>query len=320
MPPSPRLLSVAALAGFSLMGLAACGDNAASTNQTTGTTDTGGGGAGGTGSASGGTGGGEQHTTPDPMFLPKPTSTCPELAQGTITVSPDGKPRDVRIWMSEAATTMDGPIVFFWHGVGGSPEDATYALGPTVMEQLAAMGGILAAPVHDPGAGQFPWYLTLGGGDESDLRVMDEVLACAIEKVGVDLRRIHSVGFSAGAMNTTQVGWRRSGYIASVVTFSGAQIGSPPDQDPNNLYPAMVVHGGPEDVVVINFKDNSEKYAQGLKDEGHFSFLCDHGKKHTIPADIRVPAWQFLLDHPFGEQPEPYSGGLPSGFPAYCSL
>jgi predicted esterase len=310
-----------ALVGLPLTLLAGCGDDTADTTGQSTTTDTGGGGGSGGDAGGGGTGGDPTaHTSPDPMFVPEPTGACPELAQGTITVSPDGKARDVRIWMSEAAAAQDGPIVFFWHGVGGSPEDASYALGSTVMDEIAAMGGIVAAPVHDPAAGQFPWYLTLGGSDESDLRVMDEVLACAIEKVGVDLRRIHSVGFSAGAMNTTQVGWRRSGYVASVVTFSGAQFGSPPEQDPNNLYPAMVVHGGPQDVVVINFKDNSEKYAQILKEAGHFAFLCDHGQEHTIPADIRAPAWQFLKDHPFGEQPEPYQGGLPTGFPSYCSL
>ncbi len=223
--------------------------------------------------------------------------------------------------MTDAAKSMDGPLVFFWHGVGGSPTDATYALGNTVIDEITAMGGIVAAPVHDPAAGQFPWYLTLGGTDETDLLVADEVLGCAIEKVGVDMRRIHSVGFSAGAMNTTQVGWRRSGYIASVVTFSGAQLGNvTPDQDPTNLFPAMVVHGGPEDIVIIKFMDQSIKYADGLKAAGHFAFICNHGKEHTVPSDIRAPAWQFLKDHPFGQQPEPYLNGLPEGFPAYCAL
>lgn len=316
-----RLLAPLAPLGLSLTLLAACGDGTADTTNQGTTTDTGGAASGGDGGGGAGSGGAPTaHTTPDPAFIPKPAGACPDLAQGTITVSPAGLTRDVRIWMSEAAAAQDGPLVFFWHGVGGSPEDANYALGPAVIGEITAMGGIVAAPVHDPAAGQFPWFLTLGGTDESDLHVMDEVLACAVEKVGVDLRRIHSVGFSAGAMNTTQVGWRRSGYIASVVTFSGAQIGSPPDQDPDNLYPAMVVHGGPQDVVVINFKDNSEKYAQGLKEAGHFAFLCDHGQQHSIPADIRGPAWQFLKDHPFGEQPEPYEGGLPAGFPSYCAL
>jgi predicted esterase len=255
------------------------------------------------------------------MYLPKPSGACPDFAApSTITVTPDGKARNVRLWIGDEAKTKDGPIVFFWHGAGGSPDDATYALSQAVIDEIVASGGIVAAPVHDPNAGQLPWYLCLGGTDESDLRVMDEVLACAIEKVGVDLRRIHSVGFSAGAMNTTQIGWRRSGYIASVVTFSGAQVGVPPDEDPTNKFPAMIFDGGAKDIVIINFQQGSEKYAQSLKDEGHFSFLCDHGMGHTVPADGRAPAWQFLKDHPFGISPEPYATALPAGFPKYCTL
>jgi predicted esterase len=319
-----RLPLFALFASSLVCGLAACGSSngtaGSSSSLTTGSTSSGSGGSGadtGTGSD---TGGAPAHTTPDAKFLPEPSDNCPDLIQGTITVSPDGKPRDVRLWISDAAKTQDGPVVFFWHGVNGSPDDATYALGNTVIDEIVAQGGIVAAPVHDPAAGQLPWYLSLGGSDESDLRVMDEVLACAIKNVGVDVRRIHSVGFSAGAMNTTQVGWRRSGYIASVVTFSGAQVGSVPDQDPLNLFPAMVLHGGPNDIVILHFEDTSKSYAQSLIDQGHFAFLCNHGQGHSVPAEVRAPAWQFLQDHPFGAHPEPYEKGLPAGFPSYCSL
>ena len=315
------------LASFAFAG---CGDTADTTESTGsgGSGASGGGGSGASGGSGGagaegggGSGGAPGKLTPDAQFLPKAAGACPEFAPGKVTFSPAAGGRDVQLWMTDAATSMDGPLVFFWHGVGGSPTDATYAFGKAVIDEITAMGGVVAAPFHDPAAGQFPWYLTLGGTNETDLLVMDEVLACAIEKVGVDMRRIHSAGFSAGAMNTTQVGWRRSGYIASVVTFSGAQLGNNvPDQDPTNLFPAMVIHGGPKDVVIINFMDNSIKYADALKEAGHFAFLCNHGKEHTIPSDIRGPAWQFLKDHPFGQQPEPYLNGLPASFPAYCGL
>lgn len=310
-----RTLPFLSLASFTLLfGLAGCD----------GGTDTTSGAGGGTSTATGGTetttSTPTEHVTPLDEFLPKATGACPTLTTGMVTVSPDDFTRDVQIWIGDEAKTMDGPIVFFWHGAGGSPKDAVYALSQPVIDEIVAMGGILVAPVHDPAAGQLPWFLSLGGSNESDLRVMDEVLACAIDQVGVDLRHIHSVGFSAGAMNTTQVGWRRSGYIASVVTFSGAQIGSPDDQDPTNKYPAMAFHGGSSDVVIIEFQPNTEKYVQGLKDEGHFAFICDHGKGHTVPTDARMPAWQFLKDHPFGVQPEPYKDALPASFPSYCSL
>lgn len=307
LPVVPFLLALAGCDGGS--GTSGSGGSASTT------TDSGGGGAAATTTTTP-----AEHLTPDAAFLPKTTSTCPTLAAGMITVSPDGDARDVQLWIGDAAKAQDGPVVFFWHGAGGSPKDAVYAMSQPVIDEIVAAGGIVAAPVHDPGAGQLPWYLSLGGTNEADLRVMDEVLACAIDQVGVDQRRIHSVGFSAGAMNTTQVGWRRSGYIASVVTFSGAQIGDSPDQDPKNLFPAMTFHGGPQDVVIINFQQNTEKYVQGMKDAGHFAFICDHGKKHTVPADGRAPAWQFLKDHPFGAQPEPYEKGLPEGFPSYCTL
>jgi len=53
-----------------------------------------------------------------------------------------------------------------------------------------------------------------------------------------DLRRIQSVGFSAGATHDTQLGWLRSGYVASIVNCSGAQLGDPANQDPEDLFPA----------------------------------------------------------------------------------
>ncbi|MEZ4295977.1 MAG: hypothetical protein R3B70_13460 [Polyangiaceae bacterium] len=296
--------------------LAACNSASTTGSETAGAGGSGGSGTGGVTETTSTT---KDRTTPDPMFLPAVTGACPDFTEGTITVSPDGKSRDLRLWISDAAASLDGPIVFFWHGVGGSPNDALYALGTPVIDEIKALGGMVIAPVHDPDAGTFPWYLTTGGTNDSDIRVMDEALACAIQKVGVDLRHIHSTGFSAGAMNTTQVGWWRSGYIASVVTFSGAQIGTPPDQDPENKFPAMVVHGGAATSSSSSSAPERE-VRPSLKDEGHFAFICDHGKGHTVPTDIRQPAWQFLQDHPFGQQPEPYAEALPAGFPSYCSL
>jgi predicted esterase len=222
--------------------------------------------------------------------------------------------------MSDAAGAMDGPLVFFWHGAGGDPSEAPGALGDKAMSEIQAQGGIVAAPYHDPVANQLPWYLCLGGTQEDDLKVADEILACAIAKKGVDLRRVHSVGFSAGAMNTEQFAARRSGYIASEVVYSGAQIGNPPIQDENNLYPGMLFYGGPNDTVIVSFDSETHSYHDWMTSNGHFSFICNHNMGHTVPASGRDSAWQFLQDHPFGARPEAYAKGLPAGFPSYCSL
>jgi predicted esterase len=299
-----------------LLAITACGgDDPADAATSSSSTSAGTGGSGGEGT------GGSTASGPDPAFIPAATSTCPELAEGKITVSPDGKPRDVQIWISDAAKTLDGPLIFYWHGTGSSPvAEPPYGLGAANVEAIKAQGGIIAAPFHDPDAGQWPWFLTTGSGPEDDLRVADEVLACAIEKVGVDLRRIHAIGMSAGGLNTTQMSWRRSGYLASVVTYSGGQLGAVVEQDANNKFAAMIFHGGVDDQVVISFQQVSEAYRTELRDRDHFAFICDHGMGHDIPTDATGSVRQFFEDHPYGTVPSPYVGGLPAGFPAYCSL
>jgi predicted esterase len=241
------------------------------------------------------------------------------FSPGRNTFKPKGQTRDVLIWVSDQAQTLDGPLVFFWHGAGGDPSEAPYVLGPA-MQAVVDMGGIVAAPFHDPNAGSLPWYLSGGGSDDTDLRIADEVLACARQTVGVDVRRIHSVGFSAGAMHNTQFVAFRSGYLASIVNYSGARLSEPDEQDPTNKYPAMLFYGGPSDQVVISFDTETHAYEDALKASGHFTFLCNHDMGHTVPDSGVAAAWQFLLDHPFGAQPEPYLASLPSSFPDYCSL
>ncbi|MFT3772444.1 MAG: hypothetical protein QM820_44180 [Minicystis sp.] len=302
-----------------LLALPACGSNVSENSTGSGGTGSsaGSGGTPGTGGAGGGS---TLQTEPPAQFVPKATGSCPELTQGKNTFSPDGVARDVLLWIDPAkAAAQDGPLVFFWHGAGGDPSEAPAALGDAI-SKITSMGGIVAAPYHDPASSVLPWYLCLGGTNEGDLRVADEILACAISKVGVDMRHIHSVGFSAGAMNTEQFAARRSGYLASIVAYSGARLGSVEEQDPDNKYPAMLFFGGPNDQVIVNFADASQSYHDALTEDGHFSFLCNHGKGHTVPSDGRASAFQFLMDHPFGTRPEPYAGGLPASFPSYCSL
>jgi poly(3-hydroxybutyrate) depolymerase len=219
--------------------------------------------------------------------------------------------------MSDAAATMDGPLVFYWYGTNGTPAQAEQALGRDAIAAIVAQGGLVVAPVHDPAAGVWPWFL-VSGTQDLDLQVADELLACAVETVGVDQRRIHSVGFSAGAIQTVQMSYRRSGYIASVVTYSGAKGPGIPDQDPDNKFAAMIFHGGANDRVVVSFQDGSMQYKADLTAAGRFSLICNHGLGHRIPPAAPTSAWPFLRDHPMGATPSPYAQTLPPAVPGYC--
>lgn len=258
---------------------------------------------------------------PQEQFIPTPTSTCPEFVDGTVTVTPNGKARDVVLYMDPvAAAAKDGPFIFYWHGTGSSPVvEPPVGLGADTLQAIRDMGGVVAAPFHDAAAGQWPWFLVQGTQDD-DLYVADEILACAIQKIGIDKRRIYSIGMSAGGLMTGVMSYRRSGYLASVVTYSGGSLGTREDQDPTNLFAAMSFYGGPNDMVVINFQQQTLAYQQKLRDRGDFAFACNHGRGHSIPTDAVGSVWQFFQDHSFGTSPEPYAAALPDGFPSYCSL
>jgi hypothetical protein len=289
---------------------------------------TGGGGAGGGGGGSVDGGGG--NTTPNPTNIPKPTGPCPTFAAGTVTFSPAGiAPRQARLWMTSAASTLHGPLVFYWYATTSSTTEVLYGLGQSIVDAITAKGGIVVAPVEDMPNGQknqFPWYL-VSGNQMDDLVVADEIVGCAIEKVGIDLRRIHSLGMSAGALQTTRMSYLRSGYLASVATYSGGIAGGVNDafEDPSNLFAAMIFHGGPTDTYgQLSFQMASESYKTALRTAGHFAFICDHSANapgHQLPpAPAPASVWQFFQDHPYGTNPSPYAGGLPSGFLSYCTF
>lgn len=256
----------------------------------------------------------------DPV-IPEPAGPCPDFsASGVVEVQPEGvASRSAQIWVSDAAASLDGPVIFYWHGTGSEPREAEFGLGSDTVDAVLALGGMVIAPFHDPNAGTFPWYLTTGARDD-DLRVADELLGCAAQEVGIDPLRVHSIGMSAGGLHTTQMSYRRSGYLASVVTYSGGLLTVVPRvENRDNRFAALIFHGGPDDIVVISFQDASERYWEELDDDAHFAAICDHGGGHVIP-NARASVWQFFQDHPWGTTPSPYENALPSGFPAYCGL
>ncbi len=285
------------------------GDGGGGTGGTGGTGATGGtGGAGG----SGGAGAGGSLGAPGEPALPTPTSPCPDFREGTVAFNAAGVNRSALVHMdAAAAASLDGPVVFYWYGTGGQPTQAVSGLGQAGIDRIKAAGGIVVAPSHVNG-GTFPWLQ----GQEQTYALVDEVIACADEKLGIDARRIHSLGFSAGALFTTQLGYARSSYLASVATYSGGGAGT--FADPSNKFAAMIFHGGPGDMVVINFQNTSQDYYGTLTSNGHFALICNHGGGHVIPTAARPGVIDFFFEHPFGTSPEPWATVFPPSVPSYC--
>lgn len=245
--------------------------------------------------------------------LPAKAGTCPAMAQGDnqfrgknvlLHVPPDGSPKG-------------GPLVFYWHGSLSNTGECSLTLRNQIPE-ITAQGGVVACMDGGQSAndgdytGPFEWY-------EGDYAVADEVVACATEKFGIDSKRIHALGMSAGGLQTSQMVLRRS-YLASAVSLSGGCLDCREPPDASNKTPVMFFHGSWEaDLVVIRFYDTSRNMENKFREWGHFAIDCDHGGGHMVPPE-GASMWQFFQDHPYKVQPEPYADGLPDSFPDYCKI
>jgi predicted esterase len=270
-------------------------------------------------------GSGADGRVPDDRFFVPATGPCPDFRAGQATFMPDGRARRVEIAMSDRVDETDGALVFSWFATGGTPDQALGFLGRAVIAAIEDQGGIVVAPYADQPSSRRPWYNTPSGPGEGDqdLRLMDEVVACARASIGIDLRRIHSIGMSAGGLQTSQVALRRSGYLASVVVYSGGlpTEAVPPDQDPANKFASMILYGGATDISPvdgISFPEATDRLVQLLGEQERFVLLCDHGGGHSVPVDAQQSVWRFFTDHQYGTQPSPYAEGIPDGFVDYC--
>lgn len=264
----------------------------------------------------------DEGEAPTPAEPPTPTGTCPSFTDGYQDFEhADIEPRSARVWVGDAPTP-GGMVVLYWHGYGSAPEEAVYSLSQPVIDAITAQGGVVVAPTSAPDSGEFPWFAVNASDREDDMLLGDEIVACAIQELGVDPRRVHVTGMSAGGLQTAAFAMARSRYVASVASYSGGVFSPLEFEDPSNLFSAMIIHGGETDVFggFVNFDDLSKIWFDQLVANGNFAFMCDHGGGHVIPQGYGVDVVNFFFGHPFGTVPSPYAEGLPSELPSDCTL
>jgi hypothetical protein len=262
--------------------------------------------------------------TPSEQFLPKAKGTCPKLSTGSATFAGES----VQVWVGAPKPEDHGPLLLYWHATGTNSGEAPLFFGQAQIDAITALGGMVASFTNSNRKG-----MDTGNGVwfTGDFDTADEVVACAIDTLHIDPRRIYSSGGSAGALQATWISYARSGYIAAVAPISGGltlesgggygELMMPP-QDPTNVPAAIVAHGAKgSDVVIIDFAEMSAEYEADMAKRGGFSVDCNNKGGHVAtPPGISPALWEFMKDHPFKVKPEPYLNGLPMDFPDYCQI
>jgi hypothetical protein len=210
-----------------------------------------------------------------------------------------------------------GAVFFYWHATGGSSTEVTM-LGP-VVDEITSEGGIVASFSTTTGMGMQTgdnvWFT-------GDFAMADEILACAVEQLNIDMRRIYAGGCSAGGLQAGAMLYERSSYVAAVMPNFGGELFPFTLEDSSHVPAIVTTHGAPSNGGgIIDFTGASLVEDKDVASKGGFAVDCNHGGTVcNAPAAAIAGQWQFCKDHPFGVSPEPYASGLPSSLPPYCAI
>jgi len=268
------------------------------------------------------------YSGPEPK-IPAAPDVCPVLQTGTVSVL--GK--DVKMWVGEKQPDKKGPVLFYWHGTGSTADEISAFMNTAqnpILDEIQQEGGIAVSFTDTiktgDNTGNLVWYT-------GDYDIADVILACAVQQLNIDTRRIYAAGCSAGGLEVGTMALMRSSYLAAVIPNSGGQIlpGNATFDDPSHVPAVMTAHGTyANDYVILHFIDWSKKLDQEIVGAGGMAVDCTHPNGHCMifppasgtntidPGEVIAAQWQFLKDHPFGVSKDPYADGLPSSFPSFC--
>jgi len=243
---------------------------------------------------------------------------CPAVTVGKNTGFPSGaEPREFELVApSSYDASKSYPLMFVYHGFGGTPEGMLDQVGFRARADLDDV--IIVAPQGLESGNGATWNIATPAGPNADVALFDDLVKCVSESFSVDDQRVYVTGMSNGGLMTGTLIAERSDVIAAAAPFSGGI--STPYVKTSNQPPTLVTYGGPTDSAFEqDFNTLGTDMASELKSEGHFVVLCNHGQGHHIEASYLGWAMRFLVDHYVGAAPA-YAGTLPGIFPDYCAI
>jgi poly(3-hydroxybutyrate) depolymerase len=223
----------------------------------------------------------------------------------------------IQIAVGTKPTNPTAPMVFYWHGTGGMANEYTVFAAP-VANGVTAAGGIVVSFQGTTGGDLYSGTSIFG---QSDLKLVDGLVACAVRDHNIDPRKIFTMGCSAGGLFSVAMAALRSNYVAAVAPNSGGVILTPPFE--NAHAPSlMTVHGamGTDVVDMVDFSSTSATADNLFKQKGAFVVDCDTGGGHCSGSSLAGDVWEFFQAHPFGIAPEPWKSALPTDFSNECKI
>ena len=264
---------------------------------------------------------------PQPAPAGEPSGTCPDLTtSGLKTFQSGGIERSVLIEVSPDLEP-GAPVLFFWHAFGTSAND--WYTGFDLARWAEENEGLLLMPQAVASRlFEWDWVSTPDQDDTStgtaqDVAVFDDLRACAARDLDVDLGRVYTAGFSAGAVWSTFLTMHRADRLAASYLMSGGTVVNLPWSPPAVDIPSMAMDGGPTDVwpspaaPAADFHHGTIDYTNEMLAEDQFVVRCAHEGGHTPGPGARTWMDEFLIRHTYGVE-SPFAGERAGDIPAGC--
>ncbi len=213
---------------------------------------------------------GESQSAPAPATPPAasaaPTSV-PALAVAPLTMTWDvnGVKREAIVYLPATATTIPAPLVFAFHGHGGSGKQfargsAFHKAWPEAIVVYPL--GLPTAGMTDPKGLKAGWQCRDSSASNRDLAFFDAMLAGLKSQYTVDDRRIYSTGHSNGGGFTYFLWAQRAKLFAA---FGPSAAGSAGARDAELIArPLIHIAGDADTIVPIAMQQRTLTAAQRL--------------------------------------------------------
>jgi polyhydroxybutyrate depolymerase len=210
----------------------------------------------------------------------------------------DGVDRDALLYVPETARSSPAPLVFVFHGHGGTMNGAARSFHLHTVWPEAIV--VYPQGLHTPGAltdpeGKRPgWQSRAGMLNDRDLKFFDRILTTLRAELQVDAKRIYSTGHSNGG-GFTYLLWAHRGDLLAAVAPSGA-VAKPDDR--SRLKPKPVLHIAGKNDALVKFAWQEAMIGLLHKSNGREpveTYLYEGG--HAFPKEAPGKIAAFFRSH-----------------------